>query len=125
MGDIHLEAGSYVLIGDTIGSTGTFSAAVAQTIRNRFLFFKSEWFLNTAEGVPWIQSILAVKSPDLSAIRSLFSRLISETAGVSSLVSIELNFDRSARSLTVAFKANLEEGTLLDSAEFAPFILEV
>ncbi len=121
IGDIHLEKGSYVVIGD---ESSTFPDAVAQGIRQRLLFFQTEWFLDSQEGLPWIQSVF-VKNPDLAAIRSLFRQVIAESPGVDDVISLELDFDPGSRDLQIDFKANLADGSVLDSADFAPFIVRV
>ena len=121
LGDIHLEKGNYVIIGD---GSATFSNAVAQAIRYRLNFFLAEWFLDEREGVPWFQSIL-IKSPDLTAITSLFRQVIEGSPGVVDVPELTLDLDRTTRILTVVFNANLTDGTTLDSAQFAPFIVEI
>lgn len=124
VGDLYLDpaTGSYVVIGDT---ADTFAEAVAQGIRNRILFFKGEWFLDTREGVPWIQRILG-HSPDLGAVRSILRNVIEGTEGVAGVTSIDLELDHSNRKLAVAFVADLEDGTTLDSSDTpTPFIVSL
>jgi hypothetical protein len=117
-GDFHLVNGSYEVIGDT---AETFKDAVAQKIQNRLLFFKGEYFLDQREGTPWFESIL-VKSPDLGAIRSILRDVIAGTDGVAGVERVELDFNRSARTLAISFAAQLTDGTLLE--QDLPFIVE-
>lgn len=117
-GDFHLVDGSYEVIGD---AAETFADSVAQKIQNRLLFFKGEWFLDQREGTPWFESIL-VKSPDIGAIRSILRNVIAGTDGVAGVERVGLDFDRSARTLTVSFAAQLTDGTLLERD--LPFIVE-
>lgn len=119
VGDIHLQNGSYVIIGDT---PETFAEAVAQTIRNRLAFIKGEWFLDKREGTPYFEQIW-VENPDLSLIRSIFKSVIGETEGVASVDKVELSLNRSTRELTTDFIAKLVDGQTLDSRDFAPFIM--
>lgn len=120
LGDLHLDKGSYVVIGDT---AATFPEAVAQAIRSRLQFFKNEWFLDKQEGTPWYQAIL-VKSPDLRAIKSLFRKIIQDTPGVAEVGVLDVSLDRSTRELDVTFKCNLTDSQVLDSRNFAPFIVK-
>lgn len=120
-GDIYLQNGSYVVIGDT---PETFAEAVAQTIRNRLLFIKGEWFLDTTEGVPYFDDIWVV-NPDLSLIRAIFKKVIRETDGVADVIDLDLALDRETRELTVNFEARLVDGTTLVSKDFAPFVVRM
>lgn len=94
---------------------------IAQRIGIRFKFWLGEWFLDTREGVPYIEQVL-VANPDLSLIRALFRRVITSTPGVKRVESLDLSFDRAARTLVVgSFRATLIDGSTL--ALESPFIV--
>jgi hypothetical protein len=78
--------------------------AVAQAIKTRFLLWYGQWFLDTTEGTPWIQSVLGKQRPDTYnlAIR----RRILETQGVSSIT--EFNTEVDGRTRRVTFTATVE-----------------
>lgn len=98
--------------------------AVVQHIKIRLQFFAGEWFLDLREGLPYFQEIL-VKGPNLGRIRALFRATILETPGVLLVDRLDLDLDSSTRNLDVTFRATLEDGTAIDSADYGPFILEV
>lgn len=90
----------------------------AQKLKIRLWFFLGEWFLDTAEGTPWFQSVL-VKNPNLALVGTLLKSRILETPGVLSLVSFELEFDRGLRNLAVSFQAKTESG-MVELSEVFP-----
>lgn len=114
--DLRLTDGQLALV-DGVG-------AIVQNIRIRLQFFLGEWFLDLREGLPYFQEIL-VKGPNLGRVRALFRAAILETPGVSLVDLLDLDLDAPTRVLTVTFRATLDDGTIIDSAEYAPFILEV
>lgn len=78
--------------------------AVAQAIKTRFMLWYGQWFLDTTEGTPWIQSVLGKQKPDTYnlAIR----RRILETQGVSAIT--EFNTEVDGRTRRVTFTATVE-----------------
>lgn len=61
-------------------------------------------------GLPMLGQIL-VKGPDLRVIQQIFRDFLLETAGVTSVLELSCNLDRSARALTVRFKVLCEDGS--------------
>jgi hypothetical protein len=53
-----------------------------------------------------------VKAPHPEIIRQAYRKRILETAGVSELASLELDFDSAERALDVSFKATTDAGEL-------------
>lgn len=102
-GDLALSGGDLVLVSDL--------AAIEQEISIRLQFLRGEWFLDTTAGLPYFQNIL-VKSPNLAAIKTLFTNEILSSAGVKALLSLVLDFDRKARVLTVTFSVSTDLGQL-------------
>jgi hypothetical protein len=82
---------------------------VGQSIRIRLLFFRGEWFLDTAEGVPFYEDIF-VKNPNLGAIDAAIKERILGTEGVTELLSYSSNYDASGRKLEISFEANTTYG---------------
>lgn len=83
------------------------SDAVAQHLLIRLRVFKGEWFLDQRVGVPYYQDILK-KSPNLVAVRGIFTRAIVTSPGVNSLERLDLEFNKGARTLGLSFSALLE-----------------
>jgi hypothetical protein len=85
---------------------------VRQSIWNGFNFWLGEWFLDASEGVPYRRDVL-VKDPDLVVVRTLFVRMIRQTAGVVTLTGFRLLFDRANRTLGVVFSCTCDDGNAL------------
>ena len=102
-GDWDISNGDIQLIGD--------EPAIAQAVTIALMFFKGEWFLDASAGVPYFQNVL-VKNPDVTLLQGIFRKAILDVEGVSSLVSLDVTYDRAARNLTVAWSA-LADTTLL------------
>jgi len=115
-GDLRLTNGQFTLLS---GAAGT-----AQHLRNRFKFFKGEWFLDGRLGIPFFEEVY-IKSPRLNFLRALFRKVIETTTDINRVDSMTLSLNTGTRTLTLTFVAILEDGSILDSAEFAPFIVEV
>lgn len=77
---------------------------VAQAIKTRFLLWYGQWFLDTTEGTPWVQSVLGKQKPETYnlAIR----KRILETPGVNSIKSFDTNLITSSRR--VIFTATID-----------------
>lgn len=84
---------------------------VAQQILITLRFWLGEWFLNTTEGVPYLEYVL-IKTPNLSHIRQIFTEAIMKVEGVSKVTSMELAFDRENRQLHVTYEAVTEYGLI-------------
>jgi hypothetical protein len=115
--DLHLTDGQITLSPDQV--TG-----IVQHIRQRLEFFRGEWFLDLREGLPYYQEIL-VKNPAMPRVRALFRATILETPGVVQVDRLDLSLERATRLLTVTWRASLVDGTVIDAAQYGPFILDL
>lgn len=84
---------------------------VAQQILITLRFWYGEWFLNTTEGVPYLEYIL-VKNPNLTHARQILTEAIESVPGVVSLDSMDIDFDRQGRTLAVEYSATTDFGLL-------------
>lgn len=77
---------------------------VAQAVKTRFLLWQGQWFLDTTEGTPYLQSILGKQQ---AAVYTLaVSDRISGTQGVNSIQSLDSNNDGTTRR--VSFTATID-----------------
>ncbi|MCK5609852.1 hypothetical protein KAR91_48720 [Candidatus Pacearchaeota archaeon] len=83
---------------------------VVQDLKVRLWFFLGEWFLDISKGVPYFDDIL-VKNPDLNAIEAIFKEVIFNTADVLEILSFDMDYNSSARTLSVEFEVNTTFGT--------------
>lgn len=106
LNDLLVVNGDLVIVADM--------AAIKQEIYIRLQFIAGEWFLDTTAGLPYFDNIL-VKSPNLAAIRTIFMDEILSSAGVKSVLKLDLDFNRKERTLTVTFTCNTDLGLLDDN----------
>jgi len=115
-GDLHLENGQiHWWDGD--------EARLQKTIV-LLKFVKGEWFLNVEEGVPYFTHVF-VHNPNLRSVKALFKRALLATPGALSVKTLDLVFDRAERSIAVNFELVFDDGTVLTSADYPPFILRL
>lgn len=114
VGDLYLENG-------TVRLTQSLEEETVQDLYIALSLFQGEWFLDPAQGMPYFQSILGQKTP-LNIIVQIFRRAILTRPGVSSLTSLKAT-RVPPRGVRLDFVARLIDGTVLDSASFAPFVV--
>jgi len=71
---------------------------VRQLWHQRMQTFFGEWFLDVTVGIPYIQAIFN-KQTDINIVRSLLLSETVNTTGILEVLTFDLSFDRSARSL--------------------------
>lgn len=82
-------------------------AAVGQSVLTRLRLWEGEWFLDTTDGTPWLQSVMGKNTQSLydMAIRAR----VLETRGVVSIVKYASNL-RPDRRLDVTMTINTQFG---------------
>jgi hypothetical protein len=80
----------------------------AQKIRQKLLFIRSEWILDTRLGVPWFEEIL-VKNPDLRLVQARIRDTILSVPGISSVQQTETRLDAPTRTLALAYVATYRD----------------
>ena len=82
---------------------------VAQAVKTRLALLAGEWFLDLAEGTPYVTHVWGKHTKD--TYDPLLRRRILQTEGVTELVSYESTFDPNTRKLTVSVELNTVYGT--------------
>ncbi len=101
--DLVLQDGDLMLIDN--------AERVAQQILISLRFWYGEWFLNTTEGVPYLEYIL-VKNPNIAHVRQVLTEAIEQVEGVQSVDSMTIDFDRQGRRLAVEYAATTNYGLI-------------
>lgn len=76
---------------------------VAQQIVIQLRFWYGEWFLDTSDGVPYLERVL-VKNPNLNHIRQIFREAIQKVPDVKKVNYVDLEFDEPKRALMVSYQ---------------------
>jgi hypothetical protein len=124
MGDVSLNFapsavgtdayGDLLWVGNTLVLTSDIDArgsnVVTQRITTRLRLYLGEFFMDTSDGVPWLQQVL-VPQPDVAAVDALVQDVILGTPGVGVLTQYEGTLDKANRNYTVRFAATTTQGT--------------
>lgn len=103
--DLILENGDLKLIDN--------AERVAQQILISLRFWYGEWFLDTGEGVPYLEYIF-VKNPNTAHIRQIITEQIQAVEGVQSVTDLTLHFDRPGRALHAGYTVQTDYGLLTE-----------
>lgn len=101
--DLVLREGDVLLIDN--------AERVAQQILITLRFWLGEWFLDTKDGIPYLEYVL-VKSPNLLHIRQIFTEAMEKVDGVKRVEEMNLAFDAKNRSLRVDYEASTDYGLI-------------
>jgi hypothetical protein len=101
--DLVLQDGDLMLIDD--------AERVAQQILISLRFWYGEWFLNTSDGVPYLEYIL-IKNPNIAHFRQVLTEAIEQVEGVQSVDSMTIDFDRQGRRLAVDYAVTTNYGLI-------------
>lgn len=102
-GDLVLHDGDVLLIDN--------AERVAQQILITLRFWLGEWFLDTKDGIPYLEYVL-VKLPNLLHIRQIFTEAMEKVDGVKRVEEMNLAFDVKNRSLRVDYEVSTAYGLL-------------
>ena len=82
---------------------------VAQQIVIQLRFWYGEWFLDTKDGIPYLERIL-VKNPNLNHIRQIFREAIEKVPDVQKVEYVDLSYDEVKRALMVSYQVTTAFG---------------
>ena len=101
--DIVLQGGDIMMIDN--------AERVAQQIAIALRFWLGEWFLNTTDGVPYLEYIL-VKQPNMAHVRQILTEQIQSVEGVKAVTNMELTFNQRERIMLVEYTADTDYGLI-------------
>ncbi|PAV01791.1 hypothetical protein CBG25_14670 [Arsenophonus sp. ENCA] len=82
--------------------------AVALAIITRLSLWQGQWFLNSEEGTPWLQSVLG--KPHLNAYGMTIKERILDTQSVTTLSDFTVRQSPTTRKLTISAKVQTQYG---------------
>lgn len=100
-GDIALKDNDILLIDN--------AERVAQQVLITLREWRGEWFLKTADGVPYLEYIL-VKNPNMAHVRQVLTEAIESVEGVKKCSELDLQFNRVLRTLSVSYEIDTDYG---------------
>ncbi len=77
-------------------------------------FFEGEWFLNTAHGVPYFQSILGQKPLNLNLVSNILIEAILDVEGIASIEESIIDYEEVERKIKFEFIAKTISGTSIN-----------
>ena len=89
---------------------------VRQKLAIRLQFFYGEYIYDTSKGVKYYDYVY-IKNPDLDLVSDVLKATILDTTDVNEITEFELDYDPSARSMTVNFTVDTSYGTLTNTVE--------
>lgn len=90
------------------------AARIAQSIRIALRTWLGDWFLDTSQGVPFLEQILAKKAK-AETVEAILRGQILQVDGVLSIQRFSMQIDNRKRICTIQFVANSAEGLVEDS----------
>jgi hypothetical protein len=90
------------------------AARIAQSIRIALRTWLADWFLDTTQGVPFLEQILARKAKP-ETIEAILRGQILLVNGVLSIQSFTMDINNRTRVCTIKFVANSAEGLVEDA----------
>lgn len=111
-GNLALDSNHDIIIGRGATRIGG-AEQIAQLVKCRLLTLLGEWKQDTSLGISWFEGIFT-KNVRPADIQLTIANIIRGTAGVQQLISIELDADYRARTLTITFTAISDYGNISD-----------
>jgi hypothetical protein len=110
--------GGFVFVGGVLQLVADVPSIV-QAARIRLQTVAGELLFDKSLGLPLFTQVL-VKNPDPLVLAAVFRKVLLSVKGVSRVNSINFNFDRPTRTLTVAWQAVSDAGALVADQQALP-----
>ena len=114
--DLALSAASHDLLLSSTNDLMLIGNAerVAQQIKISLKAFLGEWFLDTGFGIPYFEEML-VKNPNMMIVREIIRDRILAVPGVMTVITLDVEIDRSARTLRITHETQTAEGLVTET----------
>jgi hypothetical protein len=90
--DIHFDAtGNLVMAVDEV--------AIGQHVRQRLMFWKGEWFLDTEAGVDWRGEVFSLRGDQSGLADAVIKAAVAGTPGVEAIEEYSARYDRASRGI--------------------------
>lgn len=108
-GELVFVDGDLVMVSDSAGRPD----AIRQDVEERLGYVRGDWFLDPEdpEAIPFFEEVVGRK-PSAAAIRAVYEKTILATPGVTGILSLTVEIDRSARTARVRFTASTDFGEI-------------
>lgn len=93
-GDFDLSSGKLRIETDP-------AVSVTAKVRKTLNLWQASWFLAAADGIPWIQQILAKKNPDLRLVEHILRNALLAIPEITTITSMVLTYTRNTRTLLI------------------------
>jgi hypothetical protein len=110
-GDLQIVNRKFVRIAEVDGRSAL-GEKVVQSVRVHFRWWRSEWFLDTRRGVPYLEELLGQRVSN-ATIRALIRREALTVADVAAVPEIVLNRNAVTRQTTIDFEVLTSEGEIV------------
>lgn len=106
----RLDANGDYTLGNALAFYVNTPEAVGQAALTRLKLWKGEWFVDTADGTPWLQEILGKRYANRNPDAAIKERILG-TEGVVEISDYSSIFDGETRTLTVTCTLTTIYGT--------------
>jgi hypothetical protein len=99
-----------------VGGDFPMGVDVRQAVYIRLGFFRGEWFLDRATGVPYWERVF-IKAPSPEHIAAIVRATILDTPGVGAITKFAFAFDTIRRRLSIEWAATTDDGEIADNLQ--------
>ena len=109
--DLLLDDNDELVIVNGDWAMATDKIGIKQLIKIKLRFFQGEWFLDLEAGIAFWTAIF-IKNPSLVEVREIFRQALSDTPGVSNVITLDVQYT-AARVITVVWQVQTDLGLLI------------